>query len=76
MIYRGLEVALFGHVHLSFGGKPFEFSAPRKTLPILAYLLVHRETAISREFLAFLMWPDAEEEVLRVAVQVFKGGVI
>jgi DNA-binding SARP family transcriptional activator/tetratricopeptide (TPR) repeat protein len=65
MIYRGLEVALFGHVHLSFGGKPFEFSAPRKTLPILAYLLVHRQAAISREFLAFLMWPDAQEEVAR-----------
>jgi len=61
----GLEVALFGHVRLAFNGKPFAFEAPRKTLPILAYLLVHRQAAISREFLAFLMWPDADEEVAR-----------
>ena len=60
-----LEVALFGHVRLAFDGKPFEFGAPRKTLPILAYLLVHRQAAVSREFLAFLMWPDAGEEVAR-----------
>jgi len=64
-ISRGLEVALFGHVRLAFDGKPFEFGAPRKTLPILAYLLVHRHAAVSREFLAFSMWPDAEEEVAR-----------
>ena len=61
----GLEVALFGHVRLAFDGKPFEFTAPRKTLPILAYLLLHRHAAVSREFLAFLMWPDADEEVAR-----------
>jgi len=64
-VSKGLEVALFGHVRLAFEGRPFEFGAPRKTLPILAYLLVHRESSISREFLAFLMWPDAEEEVAR-----------
>jgi predicted ATPase/DNA-binding SARP family transcriptional activator len=62
---KGLEVALFGHVRLAFEGKPFEFSAPRKTLPILAYLLAHRQVAVSREFLAFLIWPDVEEEVAR-----------
>jgi DNA-binding SARP family transcriptional activator len=54
-----------GQVRLAFDGKPFEFSAPRKTLPILAYLLVHLYAAISREFLAFLMWPDAEEKIAR-----------
>ena len=63
--FRGLEVALFGHVRLAFDGKPFGFDAPRKTLPILAYLLVHRQAAVSREFLSFLMWPDADEEVAR-----------
>jgi len=64
-VSNGLEVALFGHVRLAFDGKPLEFGAPRKTLPILAYLLVHRDAAISREFLAFLMWPDDEEDVAR-----------
>jgi len=75
--FRGLEVALFGHVRLAFDGKPFEFGAPRKTLPILAYLLVHRHAPISREFLAFLMWPDVDEEVarnnLRRNLTLFKG---
>ena len=64
-ISRGLEIALFGHVRLRFDGAPLDFNAPRKTLPILAYLLVHRQAAVSREFLAFLTWPDTGEEVAR-----------
>jgi predicted ATPase len=62
---RGLEVALFGHVRLAFDGTSLDFAAPRKTLPLLGYLLVHRGAAISREFLAFLIWPDVDEEVAR-----------
>jgi DNA-binding SARP family transcriptional activator/tetratricopeptide (TPR) repeat protein len=73
----GLHIALFGHVRLAFDGKPIDFGAPRKTLPILAYLLVHRQAAVSREFLAFLMWPDVDEEVargnLRRNLTLFKG---
>ncbi|HZV77084.1 MAG TPA: AAA family ATPase [Candidatus Babeliales bacterium] len=60
-----LHVALLGHVALEFGGKPFEFKAPRKTQPILAYLLLHRQSTVSRDFLAFTMWPDADEDVAR-----------
>ena len=37
----------------------------RKTLPLLAYLLLHRGATLSRDFLAFLLWPDEEEEVAR-----------
>jgi len=61
----GLYVALLGHARLEFDGEPFAFTAPRKTLPILGYLLVHRAAAISRDFLAFTMWPDADEDVAR-----------
>jgi DNA-binding SARP family transcriptional activator len=61
----GLAVALLGHMRLAVDGKPFNFGAPRKTLPILAYLLLHREGAVARDFLAFTMWPDAEEEAAR-----------
>jgi DNA-binding SARP family transcriptional activator len=60
-----LRVALLGHVRLEFDGKAFEFSAQRKTLPILAYLLVHRKSTVSRDFLAFTMWPDADEDAAR-----------
>ncbi|MBV8531535.1 MAG: AAA family ATPase, partial [Candidatus Eremiobacteraeota bacterium] len=59
------HVALLGHVALEFDGKPFEFNAPRKTQPILAYLLLHRQSTVSRDFLAFTMWPDADEDVAR-----------
>ena len=40
-------------------------ATPRKTLSLLAYLLLHRETPLSRDFLAYLMWPDDTEESAR-----------
>jgi DNA-binding SARP family transcriptional activator/tetratricopeptide (TPR) repeat protein len=58
-------VALLGHMRLAFDGQPIEFGAPRKTLPILAYLLLHRTGGVARDFVAFTMWPDAEEEAAR-----------
>ena len=39
--------------------------ARRKTLPLLAYLLLHRGATLSRDFLAFLLWPDDEEDGAR-----------
>ena len=46
-------------------GQPFKLATPRKTLPILAYLLLHRESPVARDFLAYVMWPDDEEESAR-----------
>ena len=44
---------------------PHAFVAPPKALPMLAYLLLHRSTPITREALASLLWPETDEETAR-----------
>lgn len=56
---------LFGHVGVEVDGRPFKLATPRKSLPILAYLLLHREAPVARDFLAYAMWPDEEEDSAR-----------
>ncbi|HEY1655697.1 MAG TPA: AAA family ATPase [Candidatus Tumulicola sp.] len=56
---------LLGHVGVDVAGEPFKLATPRKTLPILAYLLLNREAPVARDFLAYVMWPDDEEESAR-----------
>jgi len=41
------------------------FNAPPKTLPLLAYLLLHRNGPVPRQSLSFLFWPDETEETAR-----------
>jgi DNA-binding SARP family transcriptional activator/tetratricopeptide (TPR) repeat protein len=61
----GLSVRLFGNFSLEVDGRPFVMATPRRTLPILAYLLLNRGATVSREFLSYLMWPDESEESAR-----------
>ncbi len=60
-----LRIRLFGHVVIEVDGAPFKLATPRKTLPILAYLLLNRDVPVARDFLAYVMWPDDEEESAR-----------
>ena len=60
-----LRIRLFGHVAVELDGAPFRLATPRKTLPILAYLLMNRDVRVARDFLAYVMWPDEEEESAR-----------
>ncbi len=62
---RTLEVRLLGQVAITVNGEPFRLATPRKTLQLLAYLLMHRTAAVSRDYAAFLIWPDEEEGVAR-----------
>ncbi|HEY2474468.1 MAG TPA: AAA family ATPase [Candidatus Cybelea sp.] len=62
---RTLEVRLLGQVEITVDGKPFRLATPRKSLQLLAYILMHRAAAVSRDYLAFLLWPDEEEGVAR-----------
>ena len=61
-----LRVRLFGQPHFDVGDTPFRFVARPKTLPMLVYLLLHRDRAISRDSLAFLLWEDEPEDQARV----------
>lgn len=60
-----LRICLFGHARVFVNGETFRLTTPRKTLPVLAYLLLNRASAVSRSFLSFLLWPDETEEDAR-----------
>src|ERR1700733_6831168 len=65
-----IRIRLFGHVCVEVKGEPFRLATPRKTLPILAYLLLNRNAPIQRDFLAYVMWPDDEEEPARTKLRM------
>lgn len=64
-----LRVHLLGQFHIFHDAQPLKFSAPPKTLPLLAFLLLHSEHPIPRETLAFTLWPDETEADARANVR-------
>lgn len=50
-------------------GVPFRLATPRKSLQVLAYLLLNRAATVSRDYLAFLLWPDDAEDTARVRLR-------
>src|SRR5580692_11178830 len=60
-----LSIELFGKPRFSVDGKTWRFAAPPRTLPLLAYLIVHRRKPIPRESVAFALWPDDSEVAAR-----------
>lgn len=64
-----LDIRLFGHLEVALDGAPFKLATPRKTLAVLAYILLHRSAPVSREYLAFLLYPDDEEASARAKLR-------
>jgi predicted ATPase/DNA-binding SARP family transcriptional activator len=60
-----LSIHLFGHLRLFQEGQPLKFNTLPKSRQLLAYLLLHSETAVSREHLAYLLWNDVSESEAR-----------
>lgn len=60
---RGVAFRLFGQVEVAVDGAPFRLATPRKSLQILVYLLLQRPAPVARDFLAFTLWPNEDEEV-------------
>jgi len=60
-----LRVELFGTPRLFNGNGQLTFSAPPKTMPLLAYLLLHYGERLPREKIAFALWPDDSEDGAR-----------
>ncbi|HET6275657.1 MAG TPA: AAA family ATPase [Candidatus Cybelea sp.] len=58
-----------GQVALAVDGQPFRLATPRKSLQVLAYLLMHRAAPVSRDYLAFLLWPDEHESSARARLR-------
>jgi DNA-binding SARP family transcriptional activator len=58
-------IHLLGQPRFTLFGQPHRFSAPPRTLPLLAYLLLNREAYLTRERIALALWPDDSEEEAR-----------
>ncbi|RPI30703.1 MAG: hypothetical protein EHM70_13215 [Chloroflexota bacterium] len=60
-----LHIYLLGQPRLVWDSQPLPLAAPPKTLPLCAYLLLHRDTPIKRAALSYILWPDSPEKEAR-----------
>jgi len=63
--HLGLHISLLGEFQIIYGsGLAPNFSGDRP-ISLLAYLLLHRQAPVSRQRLAFTLWPDSTESQAR-----------
>ncbi|MBI5293977.1 MAG: AAA family ATPase [Chloroflexi bacterium] len=60
-----LMIHLLGKPKLLLDSTPLKFNAPPRTLPLLAYLLLHRRQALERQNVSYALWPDDSESNAR-----------
>jgi predicted ATPase/DNA-binding SARP family transcriptional activator len=63
--HRPLEVSLLGGFRLRCGDQPVKGFAQARLQHLLAYLVLHRRTPVSRQQIAFAFWPDTSDEQAR-----------
>jgi predicted ATPase/DNA-binding SARP family transcriptional activator len=56
-----LEIRLFGEPQLRENAAAIGYRTPARTLPLLVYLLLHRDVSLARDAVAVLFWPDLPE---------------
>ncbi|HEX5617086.1 MAG TPA: AAA family ATPase [Solirubrobacteraceae bacterium] len=62
---RLLRIGLLGELSLRLGETPLPALDSARAESLLAYLLVHRDAPVPRQRLAFLLWPDSNEQQAR-----------
>ncbi len=60
-----LVIRLFGAPSISSGSDRAQLHLAPKALSVLAYLLLHRGVPVSRDTIAFALWPDDREDLAR-----------
>lgn len=60
-----LHISLLGEFNLIFQGQTVSAFSGDRPISLLAYLLLHRRTPVSRQHLAFTLWPDSSESQAR-----------
>jgi DNA-binding SARP family transcriptional activator/predicted ATPase len=60
-----LRIQLLGSFEITYDGEPVLGLAKSRAQALLAYLLLHRRTPQSREYLAYTFWPDSSESQAR-----------
>jgi DNA-binding SARP family transcriptional activator len=63
------EIRLLGQPSFFLNGEPFKFSAPRKALALLGYLLLKRAVPTARDSLAYTLWSEDTEEEARTELR-------
>lgn len=56
-----LDIRLFGQASVHFNGSPIKFARRDRTLAMLARIILQRGAPLSRDALAYLVFPDDEE---------------
>jgi DNA-binding SARP family transcriptional activator len=64
-----IRIALFGQPRVLSNDGTHEYLLPRKTLNVLAYLILNRRRAPTRDTIAFALFPDDDEETARGALR-------
>lgn len=64
-----VRIALFGTALVTSADAARTYPLPRRTLDVLAYLLLNRARAMPRSSVAFALFPDDEEEVARASLR-------
>lgn len=60
-----LQISLLGEFNLIFQGQTVTAFSGDRPISLLTYLLLHRHTPVSRQHLAFTLWPDSSESQAR-----------
>ncbi len=53
-----MRIQLLGQPKLQWGGAPFGFRGPPRSLSLLVYLLLHKAESVTRDSIVFTFWPD------------------
>jgi DNA-binding SARP family transcriptional activator/predicted ATPase len=61
----GIRIELLGSFRVTVDGQPVAALQKNRLQSLLAYLVLHRDAAVSREQLAFTLWPDSSESQAR-----------
>jgi DNA-binding SARP family transcriptional activator len=60
-----LHIELFGSPRVTWGEQPIFALCQGRLQVLLAYLVIHGRESVSREHLAFTLWPDSSESQAR-----------
>jgi DNA-binding SARP family transcriptional activator len=60
-----VRISLFGQPRVAAADDSREFPLPRKTLNVMAYLILHCNRPAARDSIAFALFPDDDEEAAR-----------
>ena len=61
-----LHIRLLGDFSFLYGEQPITSLNTPRLQSLLAYLVLHRDMPQSRTHLAFLLWPDSTEALVRI----------